>query len=310
MRIIRPADLEVLATPPAGIDQIAGEFSFHVSIAGIAMRMRFDDPGLRERFARRYREHAIAPAQPALTFSCAWLDDSYYFWSSAVSTVWRWPGALPPHALTLLIDATSMASLVRSDPALLSFHAAAVACEGGAAAIVGDSTAGKTTTTIACARRGMSPYSDERLLLRDASVLPFMRAFNLRPGGRALLRRDDDDDDFARAMADAPESDDWTDVSPFEVIRGLCRPEPAPLSAIFVLQGAGTTASLTKLEPRRATPALMSSADCAATSMLERAARTMATLRNTSVFGLTLGTPAATAELIETTVRELTSRAA
>jgi len=308
MRIIRPQDLEVLATPPAGIS--AGEFSLYVCVGGIAMRMQFDDASLRDRFAQRYRDHEIPPSAPALTFSCAWKDDAYYFWSSGISTAWRWPGELPAHAITLLVDATAMASLVRSNSGLLSFHAAAVHCDGVAAAIVGDSTAGKTTTTIACARRGLSPYSDERLLLRDRTVLPFMRAFNVRPGGRALLIRDDAHDDFARAMAQQPEEADWTDVSLFEIIQGLRKPEPAELSAIFLLQGHGERASVRPLDPRRATPALMASVDCAAQSMLERAARAMGLLRSTAVFALTLGTPAESAALIETTVKEHAARAA
>ena len=161
-----------------------------------------------------------------------------------------------------------MASLVRSDATLLSFHAGAIACDGYAAAIVGESTAGKTTTTIACARRGMSPYSDERLLLRDGMVLPFMRAFNVRPGGRALLGHDDAFDDFAVAMRQEPEDADWTDVSLFEVIRNLRKPQPAPLCAVFILQAPAGEASVTEIDPRRATAALMSCADCAAQTLL------------------------------------------
>jgi len=310
MRIIRPQDLEVLATPPAGISSYACEFSLHVRIAGIVMEMRFDDASMCDRFARRYRDHVIARTAPDMTFFCVRHDGAYYFWSNAIQTAWRWPGELPPHAVTLMIDATAMASLVRSDATLLSFHAGAVACNGFAAAIVGESTAGKTTTTIACARRGMTPYSDERLLLRDGMVLPFMRAFNVRPGGRALLQSDDASDEFAIAMRREPADADWTDVSLFEVMPRLRKPQPAPLCAVFVLQPAAGEASVREIDPRHATRSLMTCADCAAQSLLERAARTMGMLRTTTVYNLTLGTPAETAALIESTIREHAARAA
>ncbi len=310
MLIVRPQDLEVLATAPGGIEEHAGEFVLHVEIAGISMRLRFDDTKLCSQFAARYREHVQPGGDAAIVYSCSRIGDSYYFWSSAIPTAWRWPGSLPLQALVLLVDATAMASLVRSDQTLLSFHAAALDSPFGAVGIVGESTAGKTTTTLACARAGMSVFSDERLLVRGNTVLPFLRAFNIRPHGRALLEADDAADEFAAVMAQQPRELDWTDVSPYEVIPGLRRPQPAALRALFLLQGVSDRASVTELGQAQIMRVLMASADCCASSRLERAARVRALIAGVGIFGLTLGTPADSAALIRSTIREKFSHAA
>lgn len=310
MRIVRPQDLEVLGEAPGGIEKHAGEFNLYVEVAGIGMRLRFDDNKLRDQFAARYREHVSPSGDAAIVYSCSRIGDSYYFWSSAIPTAWRWPGPLPLQALVLLVDATAMASLVRSDQTLLSFHAAALDTPFGAVGIVGESTAGKTTTTLACARAGLSVFSDERLLVRGNKVLPFLRAFNIRPHGRALLEADDATDEFAAAMAQQPRDLDWNDVSPYEVITRLRRPQSAALRALFLLQGTSDSASVTELGQAHIMRVLMASADCCAISRLERAARVRAMISGVGIFGLTLGTPAGSAALIQSTIREKFSRAA
>ncbi len=309
MRVIGPQDLEIVPAPPAFLRPMERAHELRICVAGIGMNLRFDDERVRDRMALRYR-HLRSSQPPSLQFSCASYDGAQYFWCDE-GTTWRWPALdLPMDAVVLFVDATAMSSLVRSDPELVSFHAAAVRCGEVAAAIVGDSTAGKTTTTLACARTGMHVFSDERLLMRsDCLVLPFLRAFNVRAHGAALLAQDDAADEFGQRLAQRSIREDWNDVSPIEVF-SQPMPAPCPLRAVFLLDGKAAQVSLRQMESLRAAPRMLASIDCAQFDRLDRTARVLAMLRRTAVFRLTLGTPAESARAIAAALQNLTRDAA
>lgn len=312
MRVIRPQDLHIVPAPPPALERrLIRACNLVITVAGIVMKMRFGDAAVRERFAYRYRHHVGSDRTPDIVYSCGRHDDgSYFFWSP--TTTWSWPAEpLPMEAIVLLVDATAMSSLVRSDSGLVSFHAAAIRCGGAAAAIVGDSTAGKTTTTVACARRGMQVYSDERLLLdADAFVLPFLRAFNIRRHGASLLHEDAIADELGAQLAARAGEFDWIDLSPLESMPHLRVPDPKPLRAIFLLDGKADRVAIRQVDSARSCPRLLESIDCAARARIDRAARVMSLLRRVAVFSLTLGRPNESAQAIEATVQGLSQDAA
>ncbi len=304
MRVIAPQMLrEVPAVPPALKRRLESARPLRISVAGIAMSMRFDDDAVRERFAHRYRHHLSGDAA-AITFNCGADGGEYYFWSEFAA--WSWcEGALPLEGIVLLTDATAMSTLVRSSHELVSFHAAAVAHNDAVAAIVGDSHAGKTTTTLACARRGMQVYSDERLLVRaERHVLPFLRAFNVRPHGASLLSRDAIADSLDEQLSARSVDADWTDISPLEFMQHLQVPMPGRLRAIFFLDGKAERVKMRELPPIRCCPRLLQSMDCNSPQQFVRAARAIALLRGVRTFSLTLGPPNASAAAIEEVLRE------
>jgi hypothetical protein len=310
MRVIGPENLfAVTEVPPSLQRRLESAQPFTVSIAGIAMNMRFDDAAVRERFAYRYRHHLTAES-PAIEYFCGAEGDAYYFWSGIAAWCFS-ECALPLEAIVLLADATAMSAIVRSDPELVSFHAAAVAHGDAVAAIVGDSHAGKTTTTIACVRRGMQVYSDERLLVRGGThVLPFLRAFNVRAGGASLLDRDAISDAFAAELSARKTNSDWTDLSPFEFMHHLRVPQPGRLRAIFFLDGKAQRVQLREMPAIRCCPRLLESMDCSSPQRFARAARAIALLRDVRTFSLTLGPPNASAIAIEAVLDDISSNAA
>lgn len=310
MRVFRPQDLEIVPEPPAVLRRrLSHARDLTVRVAGIVLRMRFEDESVRDKFAFRYRHHVSLDA-PSLTYNCGAEAGTYYFWSETAA--WCWPhGSLPVEALVVFVDATAMSTLVRSDPALLSFHAAAIGYRNAAAAIVGDSTAGKTTTTVACARRGMTVFSDERLMIREGTmVLPFLRAFNVRRHGALLLEQDNIDDAFGKHLSVRVPEKDWTDISPLEFMPHLHIPPPAPLRAVFLLDGKAQDAQILEVDAARSCPRLLSSLDCMARARLDRAARVLEILRQVRVFSVTLGRPDASAVAIESILSELCAHAA
>jgi hypothetical protein len=310
MRVIGPQKLRSVPGPPPALQRRL-EFAhpLTVTIAGITMSMRFGDAAVRERFAHRYRHH-IDNGNASIAFACGADGDNYYFWSEFAAWCWS-EGPLPDEGVVLLADAAAMSALVRSDPGLISFHAAAVARGSAVAAIVGDSHAGKTTTALACVRRGMQVYSDERLLVRgETQVLPFLRAFNVRPHGASLLDRDGIDDSFATQLASRDGHGEWTDVSPFDFMQHLRIPAPGQLHAIFFLDGKAERVELRETAAVRCCPRLLESIDCSSLERFSRAARAIALLRGVRTYSLTLGPPNASAMAIEAVLRELSTDAA
>ncbi len=161
-------------------------------VAGVTMQLRTDIPEVARLFALRYADHP-ARNEPDFCYYVATVRGGYAFWCAHAAT-WRWTqGPLPPEAVAFLADSVALAAIIRYDPALVSMLAACVEHNGVAAALAGHSVAGKTATLLACARRGMHIYSDERTVLRNSIAYPYLRRSSVRAAGARLLLADTGD---------------------------------------------------------------------------------------------------------------------
>jgi hypothetical protein len=263
-------------------------FATCVEIAGQTMEIRFDDHLSRDLFARRYRDHRTH-GDAAFIYYVSADANGRYFWSD-VSPVWCWPDpSLSPDAVVFLADAAAISALIRSDPNLVSLHAAAVSHVGRAAGIVGESESGKTTTAFACASRGMQWYSDERLLLRGRSVMPFLRACNIRSGGAQLLGLD------VEALRE---------LSIAEYFGRGAVERPSPLCAIFVISGRAARAAVSRMERLAALPFLFHTMDSREPDF-RRMAQLVQVLEEIPSFSLKLGTPDETVSAIASALESL-----
>lgn len=252
-------------------------------IAGVTMELCTDMPDVARLFALRYADHP-ATQPPDFRYYVATVRGGYAFWCAHASS-WRWSqGALPPDAVVFLTDAVALAAVVRFDAQIASMHAAAVEYSGVAAAIAGTSTTGKTTTLLACARRGMRIYSDERAILREDVVHPFLRRCSVRAAGARLLLAENDGDRLADALRAAPE------LSLKTCFGSTAIASPRPLRALFVLNGTGHCAALEAVDTAAALPAITRWFD-ARGDMVDRVARAIALLHDVKCYKLTLGTP-------------------
>lgn len=298
LKTLRATDLQAAPVPARQQLCSRAKFSIKLSVGGVAMAIRSDDPRLCASLGRRYREHRCF-APPDVDYYVVRDDGGYRFFGPN-PVAHHWPhGDLPVDALTFLTDAVALSSLIRSDERLISYHAAAVEAGGRAAAIVAESCGGKTTTALACARIGMRVYSDERLILRDGLVQPFLRTCNVREGGKRRLLDDSRDD----ALAAALERSDVSDLSFVEVFGKDVAARPSPLGAVFLVEKGGEeTAAAIPITAHQALPALSRWAD-ALGERLATIAKTNALLRAVACYRLRLGTPHATARCIDETLR-------
>ncbi|MBV8147975.1 MAG: hypothetical protein JO092_02655, partial [Candidatus Eremiobacteraeota bacterium] len=234
---------------------------------------------------------------------------SQYFWSDG-SQAWRWPALTTREATTFLADAAVLSAVVRSDPSLVSLHASVVAHQGRIAAIAGDSLAGKTTTAIACVRRSMQFYSDERLLTRDGTVFPFQRTCSLRAASRQLLDRDGLDDAFGDWLhSSACDGEGAEYVSIGELFGPKTIGNPSRLASVFVLSGHGEHPIVRAIDCYEALPTLLRWMDSREVGV-KRVAQLVELIAGVPCFALTLGTPRRTADAIADAIEALKRDAA
>lgn len=252
-------------------------------IAGIVMELRTDSEEVAKLFALRYADHpANRPAD--FRYYVATVRGGYAFWCAHASS-WRWSqGPLPPDAIVFLADAVALAALVRFDARIASMHAAVVEYNGVAAAIAGSSTTGKATTLLAAARRGMRIYSDERAILRNNIVHPFLRRCSVRAAGTRLLLAENDSDRITDGLHGAPE------LSLKTCFGGAAIASPRRLRALFVLNGTGHCAALEAVDIATALPSITRWFDSRG-DMVDRVSRAITLLENVKCYRLTLGSP-------------------
>ena len=259
-------------------------------IAGITLEFCTDMPDVARIFALRYADHP-ATREPDFRYYAATVRGGYAFWCAHAPT-WRWAqGALPPDAIVFLADSVALSAVLRFDDGLASMQAAAIELNGIAGAIAGQSTTGKTTTLLACARRGMRVYSDERVLLRHSMVHPFLRRCSVRAAGARLLLADRDADRLADALRISPE------LSLKTCFGSEAIAEPHKLRALFVIEGAGHCAGLELIDTAAALPSITRWFD-ARGDMVDRVSRAIGILRGVRCYRLTLGSPDETAAAI------------
>jgi hypothetical protein len=268
---------------------------------GRTVEVRCDRPFEIEALRKRYRAF-LTSDEPDLT-SCAFGGDGAPVFFTQPGEAFRHPLELAfPGALAFLADAVTTRAFFQVHPTLCSFHAAALRIGDAAAAISAISTGGKSTTAFACARRGMALYSDERCVIQDGMVLPFPRAVNLRAGGIELLLGDEvpGDGGIAQRLR-SHRGHDWEAAQLDEVIGAHAPPAPARLEAIFFITGRAQRPHAELLERESALRLLLEASFVGPPPGMDRLAAAARLLQQTRAFGLTLGTPDATALLLAAT---------
>lgn len=263
--------------------------------------MHFDDGEAASRFASRYPDlrcstavgsHAYAVRQRGGAYF--WLDDG---------PAYRWPhGGLSASATAFLADAVATHALLRALPGAVSLHAAALRFGMHAFAITGLSTAGKSTTALACAAAGASLFSDERCIVRSGLVIPYPRAINVRAGGLQMLIDGLPESDIRRRL-EPHRGKDWESVRFTSLFGDRPFPQPAPLRAIFAITGFANKTSIRAIAPSRMLPVAKSGALCGAQG-LDRIARLLALLNSAACYEMELGPPFESAQAI---LREVNS---
>jgi len=262
--------------------------------------LRFHDCEAARLHRSRYR-HMLASAEPALTFYIAAPGQATYFWLPDVAA-FRWDRhALTPENVSFLADAVATTLTFESLADSVVLHAGVVADSTGAAAIVGTTEAGKTTTSIACTRRGLTLLTDEFCVATPRGVVPFPRTLNLRRGGIELLA--------AGARPGSPLGDwllrhggaDRNDVGFDELFSSWQPPAPRPLRALFLVTGRGATPEATPSTAARMLPRLLPWSRMKSRG-LDAARELLALLQTVACFELVLGSPDDTAQLIAETL--------
>jgi hypothetical protein len=130
----------------------------------------------------------------------------------------------------------------------------------------------------------MRVYSDERTLLRDTTVHPFLRRCSVRAAGARLLLADNEHDRLADALRVAPE------LSLKTCFGSAAIASPQRLRALFVISGTGHCAALEAIDTATALPSISRWFDTRG-DMVDRVARAIVTLREVKAYRLTLGSP-------------------
>jgi hypothetical protein len=300
VRVIRAEQLT-----RAGADATAGLERHCTStatcrIADVTMELRTDIPEVARIFTQRYAHHeAQSPAD--FRYYVATSRGGYTFWCAHAST-WRWTqGPLPAEAVAFLADSVALTALIRFDSALSSFPAAGFELNGSAGAIAGGNAAAKATTLLACSRRGMRVYSDERVLLRGGIVYPLVRRSSVRAAGSRLLLGDREGDRKSDALQATPS------LSPQTCFGAEGMAKPGPLRALFVIAGIGYCAALEAVDTASVLPEIVRGYD-ARGDMVDRVARAITTLNGVQSYKLTLGTPDESAAAVSYAMMRVSSR--
>lgn len=273
---------------------------------GRRIAIHFNQPFEADACRWRYRSF-LSAGQPELVICAVASDDAEPIFFAQPGSAFRYPLVLRrPGLIAFLADAVTNLAFFGVDPTLTSFHAAAVRIGDSAAAISAVSTGGKSTTALACARRGMRLYSDERCVLIEGMVHPFPRAMNVRAGGIELLAGEAvPNDGGIGAVLQTHAGKDWESVQFSELFGEGALPQPATLAAIFFITGKSLTPRAEALDLEPALHHLLGAALCGPHPGMDRLAVATKLLRQARPYALTLGTPDDTALLVAAT----TSRA-
>jgi hypothetical protein len=269
---------------------------------GTCIAVGFDDARAAASYRRRYaRLPSERPADVhAYALRCG---GSTLFWVEG-GPAYRWREVLEdPLAVDFLADCVVRHTYFMELSPYLSFHAAALGVAGGAFAVTAASEGGKTTTALACARRGMPLYSDERCILDGERVLPFPRALNVRAAALELLASDPafPDGGVGERLC-AHRGADWTGVDFADLFSDARLPPAEPLRAVFFITARAAEPAVRAMPFREALPALLGVPLRGRNRGVERVADATRLLAQAKAYALTLGRPDATACLVHETV--------
>jgi hypothetical protein len=261
------------------------------------VQFRFASEAPAEVLRRRYRCMLADSAPHIVAHIAAEQRDCVYFWIPGLVT-YRWPhGALGANETAFLAEAFATTTFFRTFDDVTAMHAAALGDGRGVAAIAGETNAGKTTTALACARRGLVLYSDEYCILTPAGVTPFPRTLNLRRDGIDRLALDRAPASRFDAWMAANRGEDRENVGLDELFGQLPQAPARPLTVACALVGIGPRAEATPIAPvhflshLRPWPKMSPTGVAAFAKMLGH-------LRSVACYELRLGTPDETAGLI------------
>ncbi len=303
-RTLSFASLEQTTLSSPRSDQMAAYATEPVAFAigSVPLEVRFSAAGSADQFVARYADlpahRRPSSAIPGLTLFVVEHDQETLFWADP-KIVWRWSGGpIDPHLVGFFADAVLHHEFVRITPSV-SFHAAVLALDGACAALTGVTTAGKTTTAVACTRAGLRLYSDERCILQAGLVVPFLRRLTLRAGGRAALSADEPPDSDFGALLASWEGHEEVAVRPSRLFgAGAQGGPPVPLRWLFLIDGFGDAPAVTPTTALAAASAILPTF-WSGDSGLDRMALWLRELRDVAVYRLLLGRPAATASLVK-----------
>jgi len=175
------------------------------------------------------------------------------------------------------------------------FHSSSVALGGGGVMFVGPKGAGKSTTALALAARGVPLLGDEIACYRpaDGMLEPFRRPVGIKPGPRSMVVD-------ASLRRRGIEIADVVRIDVQRVLDSAVEAEPVPLRRIVFLEPFGEEPRLTAVERIRDDIALLQPV----VSSLVNAPRTLRVFQmarmisSAKIYRLSPGDPDSTAELI------------
>lgn len=265
---------------------------------GTCIALGFDDSLAAASYRRRYAR--LASERPADVRAYALRHNGRsLFWVEG-GPAYQWREALEdPLAIEFLADYVVRHTYFMKLSPHLSFHAAVLGVAGGAFAVTAASGGGKTTTALACARRGMPLYSDERCILDGERVLAFPRALNVRAAALELLGADPafPDGGIGERLR-RRRGADWNVVDFAELFADTRLPPPQRLRTIFFITGHDAEPAARPLTLREALPALLAVPLRGLNRGVERVADATRILSRAKAYALTLGRPDATACLL------------
>ena len=261
-----------------------------------AIAVHFDEPQSAALFASRYRDLRGHGEAEIAAYAVRDRDGDTHFWT-AEGAGYRWPhGPLGPRATAFLADAVAMHALLTAVPSAVALHAAALHFDGRTFAITGHTTAGKSTTAVACVAAGCGLYSDERCIITPEGTLPFPRAINLRSGGIDVLV-DDLPPSALRSRLELRRGADWDDVHFDELFEPRPLPPVAPLRAIFAITGRATEPRVRRITSVEMLPQAQFGAIAPGVG-IDRARAILCVLQSVACYELVLGAPSASARRI------------
>jgi len=265
---------------------------------GTCIALGFDESPAAASYRRRYAR--LLSERPADVRAYALRHENRtLFWVEG-GPAYQWREALSdPLAIEFLADCVVRHVYFMELSPHLSFHAAALGVADGAFAVTAASEGGKTTTALACARRGMPLYSDERCVLDGERVLPFPRALNVRAAALDLLAADPTfANDAIGERLRFRRGADWSGVDFADLFGDARLPPPQPLRAIFFISGRAAEPAVAPLAFREALPTLLAVPLRGRSRGVERVADATRLLAHVRAYALTLGRPDATARLL------------
>jgi hypothetical protein len=257
-----------------------------------AIAVHFSSLAAHAAFAWRFADQTTDQPTTRDFFVVDDLDRTVFWGRPEHARVWS-HGKLNPAEMVFFADLTLCYDFFSSTP-WLSLHAATLSLDTRAIALIGATTTGKTTTAIAAVRSGLRFLSDERCIMRDGRVYPFLRSLTIRPGGRKLLLSNVDEADAPDGvLRDVPGMLEAV-VQPHVLFGDRIERATRGLQALVILDGYAETPLLEPV-PLAAVLPLMLKALQSSERGIGRIARLFAECKSTPCFRLRLGSPAATA---------------